>query len=178
MSGVYLVQHKNGKTKVFVVDGRRAYLCSDGHIVHTEQLPKTGFARSWAQYTRLPENSEVAIKARQCILHSRSKKALAREHSRQIVQAMQEQKARAESTEKLRQAQLQVGDFIRVPHLRSHVLAKVVGISRIVHISKFFRERDAWMPKKKIVAGWVKISAQQANQFMNGAKWRETGVCI
>ena len=66
---------------------------------------------------------------------------------------MQEQKARAESTEKLRQAQLQVGDFIRVPHLRSHVLAKVVGISRIVHISKFFRKQNVWMPKKKLVAG-------------------------
>jgi hypothetical protein len=94
MSGVYLVQHKNGKTKVFVVDGLRAYLCRDGHLVHTEQLPKTGFARSWAQYTRLPENSEVAIKARQCILNSRSKKELVQERSRQIVKAMQEQKAR------------------------------------------------------------------------------------
>jgi CDGSH-type Zn-finger protein len=32
MSGVYLVQHKNGKTKVFVVSGRKAYLCRDGHV--------------------------------------------------------------------------------------------------------------------------------------------------
>jgi hypothetical protein len=34
MSGVYLVQHKNGKTKVFIVDQWEAYLCRDGHVVH------------------------------------------------------------------------------------------------------------------------------------------------
>jgi ATP-dependent 26S proteasome regulatory subunit len=178
MSDVYLVQHKNGNTKVFVVDGLTAYLCRDGHIVHTEQLPKTGIARSWARYMRLAENSEVAIKARQCVLDSRSKKRIAQEHSRQIIKTVQEEKAEAESTENLRRVQLQVGDFIQVLHLHSHVLAKVVGISRVVHISKFFRKQNVCMPKKKLDTGWVKISEQQANQFMNGAKWRETGVCV
>jgi hypothetical protein len=53
----------------------------------------------------------------------------------------------------------------------------VVGISRVVRSSKFFRERNVWTARKELVAGWMKISERQANQLMDGAKWRETGVC-
>ncbi len=173
MMDAYLVQHKNGKTKVFIVDGLKAYLCRDGRVVHTEQLSKTGIARSWAQYLLLPEDSEASIQARQSVLNGRSKKEVVRERSQQIVKTMQDRAASPANAEKLRQAQLRVGDFLRVPHLRSHVLAKVIRISRIVYISKFFRKRNIWMPEKKLEGAWTKVSVQQANQFMEGTKWQD-----
>jgi hypothetical protein len=127
---VYLVRHKNGKTKVFVVDGLQAFLCHDGRVVHVEQLPKTGIARSWTQYISLSEDTDVAVKARQAVLNSRLKKEIAQELSQPIAETRRNQNIRKANAQKLRPAQLCVGDFLRVPHLRSHVLAKVVSISR------------------------------------------------
>ncbi len=170
------MQHKNGKTKVFVADGLKAFLCRDGRVVHVEQLPKTGIARSWTQYLSLSEDSDVAVKARQAVLNSRFKKEIAQELSQQIGETRRNQNIRKANAEKLRQAQLCVGDFLGVPHLRSHVLAKVVSISRVIHISTFFRKQNIWMPKRKLDAPWTKVSAKQANQFTEGKKWREVGV--
>lgn len=177
MNDVYLVQHKNGKTKVFVVDGLIAYLCRDGRVLHMEQFPKTGVSRSWIQYTLLPENSEVAVKARQCVFAHQSRKEFVRQQDLAASSATRKHHTRMANAERLRLAQLQVGDCLRVSHLRSYVLAKVVSVGRTVQISKFFRTQNVWMPKRKLSAGWTKVTLEQAEQFIHGAKWADVGVC-
>ena len=135
MDKVYLVQRTNGKTVVIVVRERRAHQYRDGLIIHTEQLPKSGIGRNWEQYTLLSKDSEIAMKARQCVVsHRPTKKELRQAEFQRVKAETHKQLVVMANAEKLREAQLMVGDFVQVPHLRSHVLAKIVSVGRTVQI--------------------------------------------
>ena len=170
---VGLYEHKSGKCFVLVGPSLLPTQIVARFIPRRGIVASMAIGKCW-EIVPLPSDSQVARDAASAFRSTQARKyvkALAAQETKVV--ALEKQAVLLQSAQDALSV-LEIGDFIRVPHLHSMVLAKVVkktlrkGIWSI-QIQKFFRKSNVWKKPLVLNGGWQRITPNHAEQFMAGS---------